>query len=209
MRKPAILLAALAAFLSHSAMAQITVHPPKVIPPVFLVQMKAVGEELQLTDDQKAKIATLPQQPGPLKEGEDPMERMSKLPKNDEEWEAAYAKLKSFLDPAQIERLGQLHRQYNGVYGLSYPEYKKQFDVTNKQLDDIADVYASVLEDILNSRALPSRDSNGVRITVTREDTEKAKAKTLEAAKKILTPDQMKKWEDSLGKPFDFFKKAN
>lgn len=205
MHKSLCLLATMGFLFIRSASAQVTIHPPKVIPPIYLVQSKEVGEELQLTDEQKAKIATLPQKPGPMKEGESLKDVMAKIPKTDKEWEDAYTKLKAILTPAQNERLGQLHRQYNGIYGISYPEYQKQFGVTTKQIDEIAEVYAAVLEEIVNSRALPTRDASGsARIRITDEDSAKAKAKALEAAKRVLTAEQMKKWEDSLGKPFQF-----
>lgn len=197
--------------LASAASAQVTLTPPAMKPPVFLAKMPAVQKELGLTDEQKAKVERIVPKPAPPPTPAS--EEIHEIASDEKpvpvaeatDFEAVYKKLKEALDEKQIARLEQLNRQYYGVYALTYKSTAKEYELTEDQVDRIKTAYTEALEEAASSSLVTE---GGVKkVVITWKALKGANKATLTAAKEILSEAQLKKFNDSLGKPFDFEEK--
>ncbi|MBL8065021.1 MAG: hypothetical protein JNM34_04080 [Chthonomonadaceae bacterium] len=110
----------------------------------------------------------------------------------------------SALDASQLKRFDQLYCQNAGYLALSREEYAKPLKLSEeqvKQLDAAWEAYQGRLMDFMSSNGPGSTEMHA-----TTEQIAKIRLQTKEEVDKILTPEQIKLWDASLGEKFEFEK---
>ncbi len=178
------------------------------------VAMRAdVQKELNVTDDQKAKLTALQAsnapQPGVASGGAggaggggqqvDPAEMQKRMAARREEQHKA---LTAILNEGQMKRLGELLLQRQGYGAVTQEAMQKTLDLNDDQKSKIKDLAAKNQEAMTAIRQ-KQRDQE-----LTREEATDAQMKATksynEALSAILTADQNAKFKDMQGKPFTF-----
>jgi Spy/CpxP family protein refolding chaperone len=179
----------------------------------FLLRTEQVQKELELVDDQKAKIKEMGDKAmAKMREGMGDREAMSKL--SDEERKTRFAEMRKkmaaqaeetkkeieeILLPHQIERLKQITLQLRGVAALEEKETQEAIGVTSEQLDKMKSIREAAME---KGRTL----MEGLRDGTDQE----RRAKFQEFGKQIqeevmgvLTSEQKEKFEKMKGPKFE------
>jgi hypothetical protein len=157
-------------------------------PPVSLLQRADVVSELKIAGPQKAKVDE-------VVKGVDP--------RAPETMDAAYQKVTTILNKAQVRRLEEIHRQFAGLRALGYAPYAKELGVTADQLDKLKVIQQEVMQELMKGMNFDKpTDGKPVQIRFGAEEAAKAKRMTDERGLKVLTEAQRKKWKAMLGAPF-------
>jgi Spy/CpxP family protein refolding chaperone len=177
--------------------------------PLALLASESVQKEVGITDDQKAKLASLREEF--QKEGAKVRsdagitggggganitdEQRAKLNEGMKKVIEAFApKVKETLKPEQLERVQQIVYQFAGPNAYTNSEVIKALDITKEQQEKIATVTKDFQEKI---QALGGA-GGGNREAFTKLRDERAAALT-----KLLTPEQSEKFAKLKGKAFD------
>jgi len=183
-----------------------------------LLQIEAVQKELKLTDEQRDMIRDLADEMSTKfreqfsgfdfrklrdlseeerrKKFEEMRQKAELISKEVEET------LELVLEPDQMKRLKQLQLQREGVFAIGRPDIAKQLGLSEEQVGKVRELIASLRPDRAKMRELFQQGRDAVRkYFAEREQRRKeVEKKILE----VLTPEQRKKWEQMIGKPFEF-----
>jgi hypothetical protein len=102
------------------------------------------------------------------------------------------------LEPGQVERLQQIGLQRRGVDAFAAADVQERLALTAKQVDKIRDILAAPPLPP-PGRFIRSRDNNHVEMMRPPED---MPARTMNHVLAVLTPDQLARWKEMIGKPF-------
>lgn len=184
-----------------------------------LLRSAEVRAELELMPDQEAALKELEkrgqQRPEGGEGGFDPRqfdfrnaseeERAEMFAKiqamRKEQAEKRRAQLEEVLFPEQMERLGQLTLQLQGMAALADPEVQKKIGITESQVEKMKEFRTEQETKMRESmrEVWQSGDREGLREKM-KEMRDEAEA----AVMKQLEPEQRKKFEEMKGEPFDF-----
>jgi len=157
---------------------------------MMLLMREDVQKELNLSQTQKAKLEQLRQ------EMQQAMQELRDLPP--EQRRERMQALRQKYDPATIlnetqrKRLRELELQWQGPFALMDPEVAKQVGLTEEQQAKIRGIIQEAFQSV--------RGQPGERMQEFQKAREQAEKKILE----VLTPAQREKWQQMLGKPFEF-----
>jgi hypothetical protein len=172
----------------------------------LLLSYKGVREELKVTGEQASaiyaglkkvqekyrdEIAKLNAVPPGLSQ-----EEGRRLIKNvaDENQKAVDAVLK----PEQAKRLGQIHLQVQGIEAFERESVVKALSLTDEQTRKIKDVSKKLAEDMKEVSEKNAKDPGIVQAAHRKLAKEAA-----DQIPSLLAPEQLKKWEEMTGKPFE------
>jgi Spy/CpxP family protein refolding chaperone len=181
-----------------------------VMGPLMLLGSEAVQKEVGITDDQKAKLATLREEY--LKEDEKVRtdagvtgggganitdEQRAKLDEGRNKLGATFApKVKETLKPEQFERVVQIAYQYAGPNAYTDARVVKALDLTKEQQEKITTINKDYQEKM---RALFAGGAAGGN----REAFAKLREEQSAEVAKVLTKEQSDKFTTLKGKAFD------
>jgi Spy/CpxP family protein refolding chaperone len=160
---------------------------------MMLLMREDVQRELNLSQTQKARLEQLRQ------EMQQAMQELRDLPP--EQRRERMQALRQKYDPATIlnetqrKRLRELELQWQGPFALTDPEIAKQVGLTEEQQAKIRGI---IQETFQSMRGQPGQP--GERMQEFQKAREQAEKRMLE----VLTPAQREKWQQMLGKPFEF-----
>ncbi len=160
---------------------------------MMLLMREDVQKELNLSQTQKAKLEQLRQ------EMQQAMQELRNLPP--EQRRERMQALRQKYDPATIlnetqrKRLRELELQWQGPFALTDPELAKQVGLNEEQQAKIRGIIQEAFQSVRGQPGQP-----GERMQEFQKAREQAEKKILE----VLTPAQREKWQQMLGKPFEF-----
>jgi Spy/CpxP family protein refolding chaperone len=160
---------------------------------MMLLTREDVQKELNLSQTQKAKLEQLRQ------EMQQAMQQLRDLPP--EQRRERMQELRQKYDPdtilneTQRKRLRELELQWQGPFALNDPEVAKQVGLTEEQRAKIRGIIQEAFQSVRGQPGQP-----GERMQEFQKAREQAEKKILE----VLTPAQREKWQQMLGKPFEF-----
>jgi len=177
--------------------------------PATLVQNPAVREELQLTDEQKTKVATIPSEIRLRLFAEH--EKLKDLPPKEREprrkelmakaVQTGAEELAKVLKPAQMKRLKQIALQQSDVYAFSEAEVVKALQLTATQQEKIKTITD---EGTRRLRELLADVEEGAPIQAIRARTAPLRKQIVAQAVAVLSDEQKKRWKEMTGEPFEF-----
>lgn len=161
----------------------------------MLLMRPDVQKELHLTEQQKAKINEMQQAMRLAREelrnlpSDQRRQRMQELrQKNDPQ---------QVLTDAQKKRLHELELQWQGPIALMNPEIAREVGLTQEQQSKIQGIMMEQFQSMRGQFQQGGGQQNMQALQQAREEVEK---KVLA----VLTPSQREKWNQMLGKPFEF-----
>lgn len=151
---------------------------------LMLLNMEAIQKELEIVDDQKARIRAAAEEIR-----EEVAKQMVALAKK---------KLEEILTAEQIDRLKQIQLQMAGSRALADPEVQSKLGLTDEQKERLVKLRETYDE---QRRAMFSgpRDEEQDR----RAQFEKMRNEQIEAAMQVLTAEQKEKFEQMKGRKFE------
>lgn len=175
-----------------------------------LLRVEKVQKELELVDDQKAKLQQIGEkamarmreafprpEPGQQLSRQERQARFAEMSKKmqaiNQETQKA---IEEVLLPHQVERLKQISLQIRGTQALNDPEVAKELGITEEQKQKIAQVRQEAMN---QGREL---FTSGQREQI-REKMEALRKETDEKVLAVLTADQKEKFEKMKGPKFD------
>ncbi|MBX3118041.1 MAG: hypothetical protein KF784_03180 [Fimbriimonadaceae bacterium] len=120
-------------------------------------------------------------------------------------------KLSAILTPDQLKRFDQIELQISAVRAFSRENIAKAMDFSadqKKKLDSIMETYNQGMRAI-NENAQHEQVDGGFRVILGPEDEKKLdqlRIKALDDIKKLMTPEQKKKWDELTGPEFKISK---
>jgi hypothetical protein len=212
MRTGCLLLSALTLFAWPCAKAHCQPGGPqgnRFRDPATLVQNPAVRQELQLTDEQITKVATIPSEIRLHLFPEH--EKLKDLPPNEREprrkelmakaVETGAEELAKVLTPGQMKRLKQIALQQSDVYAFSEVEVVRTLRLTAAQQDKIKTITD---EGAKKLRELLAGVEEGAPIQAIRARTAPLRKQIVDQAVAVLSDKQKRLWREMTGEPFDF-----
>lgn len=164
---------------------------------MMLLGREDVQKELNLSQTQKAKLEQMRQ------EMRQAMQELRDLPPEQRRERVQELRQKydpeSVLTDAQRKRLRELELQWQGPIALTDPEVAKQVGLTEEQQAKIRGIVQETFQSLRPQPGQPG-GAPGARMEEFRKAREQAEKKILE----VLTPAQREKWQQMLGKPFEF-----
>jgi len=164
---------------------------------VMLLMREDVQKELNLSQNQKAKLEQMRQ------EMMQAMQELRNLPP--EQRRERMQELRQKYDPASVltdaqrKRLRELELQWQGAFALTDPEVARQVGLTEEQQAKIRGILQETFQSLRPQPGQPGQPG-GTRMEEIQKAREQAEKKILE----VLTPAQREKWQQMLGKPFEF-----
>ena len=167
---------------------------------VGLVVHPAVQKELKLKDE---LAATLKQAAEEARKGSKAATQLkddaARRKKNNETTQKLRRAVAKTLNAEQKTRLLQIELQWStGAWILRRPEVSKMLELTNDQRQELLELAQKSQK---TSQGLRSSQNDDNRQEIQQKITA-ALAETREAALKLLTEDQKKKWDKATGEPF-------
>lgn len=139
-----------------------------------LLGIPAVQDDLQLTDDQRAKLKTLLQ-------NKTSVQTNPKL---------VNEQIREILTPDQFKRLEQIRLQVAGLMVLAAPRVAKKLQITDDQASKIQSIIQKARDDQKAEVPKPAHPLIELRDNVE------------PLIRALLTPDQIATWQTLIGKPF-------
>lgn len=163
---------------------------------MMLLQRPDVQKELNLSQSQKAKLEQMQQE---MRQAMQDMFNLSPEERR-EQMQALRQKYDptSILNEAQRKRLRELELQWQGPMALTNPEIAQQLGLTQEQQAKIRGIMQETFQAMRPQPGQPGQF--GGRMEEMQKAREQAEKKILE----VLTPAQHEKWQQMLGKPFEF-----
>ncbi len=184
-----------------------------------LLRIEEVQKEIELLDEQQTQIEEYTNELRAQRGGPEGRERPDFRSMSEEERQKAFedmrkrmeehmkasnAKLKEILLPHQVKRLEEIALQRRGVNALSDPEIAEKIGLSDSQKKELEEAQAANRETMIargrelfqRGRERPDREKVREQFNKLREE---ADARLLA----VLTPDQMKKFEELKGEPFE------
>lgn len=185
--------------------------------PLQLLRLEQVQKEIELVDDQKAKLRELGEATArDMREAfsgmrdlneEQRRERMEELRKKAQEREAELAKkIEGILLPHQLKRLKEISVQVQGIRALNSAEVAKELGITDDQKAKMESIRREVTDQFAKMREEMQDLSPEQRRERFREMGEKFRETQQQVEEKILnvlTPEQKEKFEALKGKKID------
>jgi len=188
--------------------------------PAMLLQIEQVQKEIELLDDQKAKLRDLAEKTqGQLREQfaglrdlpED--QRRAKMEELRKQMETRAQELQKEVEgillPHQIKRLKEIRIQMMGLRALEDAEVAKALGITDAQKEKLAAVREEAsqamrgsMEDFRGLRDLPE-DQRREKMNEMREKMEKARQEVEAKVLGVLSDEQRKTFEEMKGKKFE------
>lgn len=166
---------------------------------MMLLMREDVQKELNLSQTQKAKLEQMRQ------EMMQAMQQLRDLPPEQrrEQRQALQQRYDptSVLTDAQRKRLRELELQWQGPSALLDPEIARQVGLTEEQQAKIRGIIQESFQ-AMRERFQPGQppEQSGDRMQEIQRAREQTEKKILE----VLTPAQRERWQQLLGKPFEF-----
>ncbi|GBC91853.1 hypothetical protein HRbin15_00312 [bacterium HR15] len=165
----------------------------------MLLMREDVQKELNLSQTQKAKLEQM------REEMMQAMQELRNLPP--EQRRERMQELRQKYDPASVltdaqrKRMRELELQWQGPFALNNPEIAKQVGLTEEQQAKIRGIIQETFQS-MRGQFQPGQPPGqpGERMQEFQKAREQAERKILE----VLTPAQREKWQQLLGKPFEF-----
>ena len=185
-----------------------------------LLQFETVQKDLQLTDEQKAKLKEVIKKSVADLRGQMPdtkslrdlsrAERQAKLAKLRKkiqpQIEETRKQVEAILTPKQVERLKEIRLQIGGVAALLNSDGAKSLNLTDEQRDKLRKVMRQAGGNLRNFfqefRGL-SPEERRAKIVEMAEKLQKSHAQMMSEAKEVLTPEQREKLEKLEGKKIE------
>jgi hypothetical protein len=177
--------------------------------PATLVQNPAVKQELQLTDEQRNKVSTIPSEIRLRLFHEH--EKLKDLPPKEREprrkelmakaVQTGAEELAKVLTPGQMKRLKQIALQQSDVYAFSEAEVVKALQLTAEQQQRIKTITE---EGTKKLRELLANVEDGDDIEKIRARSAPLRKEIVGQAVAVLSDGQKKLWTEMIGEPFDF-----
>lgn len=188
--------------------------------PLMLLQMEQVQKEIELLDDQKAKLRELAEKTqGQMREQfaglrdlpED--QRRAKMEELRKQMETRAQELQKEVEgillPHQIKRLKEIRIQMMGLRALEDTEVAKALGITDAQKEKLAAVREEAMqamrgsmEDFRGLRDLPE-DQRREKMNQMREKMQKARQEVEAKVLGVLSDEQKKTFEEIKGKAFE------
>lgn len=181
-----------------------------------LLRNEQVQEEIELTDEQAAKVkefgeklmGDMREQYTDIREIEDEEERQAKRAELTEAWEKkTQAGLSELLPREQLIRLYQVRLQVAGVvYGLNHPFVAARLELTDEQKQKAAALDKEAQQsrrDVFSGMRDVSQEERTKKWGEAREKLAKLRAADDEKALALLTAEQAETYEALLGEKFE------
>ena len=160
----------------------------------FYVRLKAVQDDLKLTEEQTKKIKELDDKMRRI--FQDTTNRREALEKAKEQLMASEKAVAEILKPEQLKRVKQIHLQLQWWRALSNPEVATALKLTDEQKDKLK----SIREEARKARGpfVPLSQRSEEEQKKMEEDRKATNEKMIN----VLTDEQKKKLKELTGKPF-------
>ncbi len=164
----------------------------------MLLMREDVQKELNLSQTQKVKLEQMRQ------EFEQARQELRNLPP--EQRRERMQELRQKYDPtsvltdAQRKRLRELELQWQGPFALADPEVARQVGLTQEQQTKIRGIVQETFQS-MRERVQPGQPGQPGAF---QQEFQKAREQAEKRILEVLTPAQREKWEQMLGKPFEF-----
>ena len=181
-----------------------------------LLRIEQVQEEIELTDEQAAKVKQLAEklmgamreQYAGIREIEDDQQRQAKRAELTEAWETkVQARLRELLPREQLIRLYQIRLQVAGVvYGLNHPFVAGRLELTDEQKQKAAALDEETQQgrrDVFSGMRDVSQEERTKKWGEAREKLTKLRAADDENAIALLTAEQAEAYRALLGEKFE------
>jgi len=162
----------------------------------FLLRESAVLDDLQLTEDQRTRLADLTEQmeqkrrelpDGPRDRNSDHRLRLQMARENE-------ATLATILTPAQVQRLPQIALQCQGPRALHEPDVVNALKLTAEQREQMH---------IIEAEMTPYPGEGGRRGGLTSEALDQRLRGVQAKILTVLNEQQLTRWQQMIGKPYD------
>ncbi len=164
-----------------------------------LLSQESVQKELQISDEQKQKVADYMAKQRESFSGLQDLSREERQAEFAKMQKASEEELGKILDAKQLARLKQIALQQRGVQALSDPQVANALTLTDDQKAKVATIQQELREQM--GEVFQAGGADGDREEA-RKKIEAAQAGANEKLQAVLTADQQTKWKELNGEPF-------
>jgi Spy/CpxP family protein refolding chaperone len=161
---------------------------------LFLLSQESVQKELQLSDDQVAKVKDLEQKQREAFRGLRDLSREERQKKTEEQAKATRKAVSDVLKAEQQKRLEQISLQLAGARALSRSEVADTLKLTSEQKDKIKTIQEEARKERAGLRGNNNEDARKKSAEIRKSSDEKVM--------NVLTTEQKSKLKELSGEPF-------